>query len=594
MDKSVIDKVSTLVYELRKSAPGSSGKKDAWLEKIDTSLEFLERNRVRTPIRDVCHLLVPHLKTNDPALLEHAIHALSISGRALLYFQEFFDYCGANTDKMSSAQLSRFIYECGRHGLRCKHIMDDLLIAQSDTVAKRLLDNSTDLMRVYRGICRFSSDYTDFVNRTIDHIPITSPSDQLILLRIIRQAKDVKRLTSVISRLNPSLFSPIEKFNLIYLMKKNRELKNNFPTRIACNVVERCLTSLGDADIPTGVLVTDVSDALDAMASLKISSSSHIELWMNFLVSRVAEIKYSPICGLWQAITDSLGHLRYFHGPWMKIVDDMASNQFALKSFASFQLIFFTSSLGRLNFYSERVYEAIALVLSNDVRSCNDNDMLGTLLIPFERAAVRGDVFENLVNAVLTQAVHVVGKKHAGDRNTLRGSLIVAYCSMSLNEKLIGDERIWDLIEYVIKHASYKNLSMRDYKMLFRIEIVAEENGVRKRLIFPKWIQENENFRWHDALHAQHVRGMMKSMGSTGEVKFIGEGMGDIRTSDGRIIVVDDSGDHMLVWKNTKNDKCLELTQLNTNGATELLKRLLSKRGVKNAEVMQFNTAYNA
>jgi hypothetical protein len=103
------------------------------------------------------------------------------------------------------------------------------------------------------------------------------PSDQLILLRVVKQAKDMKQFGTLVSRIRPEKYSAVEKMNLIYLMKKNKDLKSGFPSSGVSRLVNRLIGDLSNeltnVDLLTraGIIVTDITDALDGMASLRIS-----------------------------------------------------------------------------------------------------------------------------------------------------------------------------------------------------------------------------------------------------------------------------------------------------------------------------------
>jgi hypothetical protein len=269
----------------------------------------------------------------------------------------------------------------------------------------------------------------------------------------------------------------------------------------------------------------------------------------------------------------------------MRIIDDIASNQFALKSFASFQLIFFTSSLGRLNFYSPRIYETIAAVLANDIKSVNDADMLGTLLFPFERAAARSENTVKLVDQVIEKAIQLISRKNGIERGCVRGSLIVAYCSVSLDESKVHDCRVWKLVEHVVKNTSVKNMADRDYRMLYRLRAVADAAGIRSCPVFPEWIETSDHFRWYEPSHSVHVDNILKGLDNDAKLAGLSS-FSDIKLLNGTQILVQDPADTMYSWSDPSNDKNYELQALPTNGSVEMLRGLLAKQGVTSIQVL--------
>ena len=561
------------------------------IKALKRSIAFLESNQLRSPIRDTCQRMVPLFANkafSDGAMLEPALLLLQASGRAMLFFQELFDYCGANLNHMTSHQLSVYIYECGRHGLRCKHLMD---LAMQRAV--RMEFESSALSSIFKAICRNASDYNDFISRNIDEqIAISgslSATNQLVLFRIVKQIKDGTRFRTLLNNIDITNYTIIEKFNLIYQMKKSKDFEN-FPARAAMHMIQSVVNDLQSslsttADlISAGVIVTDITDALDAMASLRVRRDDVIQIWMDFLVDKIAEIKYSPICGLWQAVTDSLGHLRFFHAPWMKrAVDEMASNSFALKSFAAFQLVFFTSSLGRLNYYSEKVYKTITNVLKDDVKSINDVDMLATLLFPIERAGF--SKCSELLSRILDQTLVIQKsqRRRPDDRNTIRGSLGVVYSCLSLDEKFAGDPRLMSIMHHVRDHMQPKLLHDSDYQRLFRVNSVLESYGVRG-IDLPPWVREKDSFAWNNYAHSNQV----KRISETSGFKMSHIPLVDLEKDDGTLVIVEDRSEHMMKWLDEKNDRDMTLVSLGTSGSTELRKRILTKGGFSKVEVICF------
>lgn len=572
----VISKTSDIFAALR-----SKFEKEPCAQSLKEALSYFESRSLRTPIRDTCQLLLPLFSRTDLAhgeLIDEALVMLQSSGRAMLFFQELFDYCASVCNKMTPVQLAIYIYECGRHGLRCKHLLD---VAMS--LALPASFTPSQLSSIFMGICRNSGDYSTFVSKHIDsHISVfrsLSPSDQLVLFRIIRQQKDMNRFRKLLDTVDPSTgYTLVDKLNLIYQMKNSRDYEN-FPARGAVRLIETLLNDLTTIPTSSGILVTDITDALDAMASLKIRREDILNVWMDFLVERMAEIKYSPICGLWQAVTDSLGHLRFFHGPWMRrAVDEIASSPFPLKSFASFQLIFFTSSLGRLNYFSEKVYDSVTSVLKDDVKAVNDVDMLATLLFPLERAAY-GKCPE-LVSEVVKQTLRIQGKKKAGDRKTIRGSLSVAYSSLSLVESMVNDPRIKQILHYVETHMHPKHLNDNDFESLYRIRSVGEAYGVHL-IDTPRWVTEKKSFKWSANRHR------LQKVADSENLKQTGIALADFETADGVPVVVEETREQMMKWADNSNDRDFKLLPVGKSGSLELKRRLLIKNGNMDPRVIQ-------
>jgi hypothetical protein len=325
--------------------------------------------------------------------------------------------------------------------------------------------------------------------------------------------------------------------------------------------------------------VTDVSDALDSIASLKVRNEKIIPIWVSFLSNRVAEIKYSPICGLWQSITDSLGHLRYFDGKWMRFVEDMGSNLFGLKLFASFQLIFFTSSLGRLNFFSPKIYAAIATTLANDVNSINDIDMLSTLLFPFERANFTA--CEALRDAVIDRCNTLISKNKNPNRNTIRGAIGVSFIGLSLGAHKSAIQPMMERIFEVLGNKSTTTrdfLIPQDFQRLFRI---AQLTGVPP----PSTVTSHPAYSWHGPSAKSRIKWVENVAKEFAQIRHIYPSKdlplgADIELSDGTYVVVDDFSDPMMTWRNPDDERSYDLVKLESSGNAELTKRILSKKSI--------------
>jgi hypothetical protein len=369
----------------------------------------------RTPLRDASLILTGLLPkaavSGDCEWIKVALDALVLTGKGMVYLDELFRFLVQRQDRLSGRELAILIYECGRHGLRSKHFLDSIVKNSPVAIVNRI--PAADVPMALKGVCRFAADYKEFVEAAMRILEINSlqPHDVLITMRALRQINDGNGLVHLLRATNWTQFNTVDKLNCLHLLKRARGFRFpanriKVPISIAHRLVNELERELVGNKMSPDIIVTDFSDCLDAMASWRIRNPQLVQVMMDFLVSRAAEIKYSPICGLWQAITDSCGHLAFFHGPWMRIVEDVASSEFNLKSFAAFQLIFFISSLGRLNFYSDKVFSAVSAVVVKDISAINDMDMLATLMFPLSRV---GFECPDLVDAVLHQAYQIVG-----------------------------------------------------------------------------------------------------------------------------------------------------------------------------------------
>ena len=545
------------------------------IESLVARIETLSANRRRSELKATCPSLFSLLV--GPGKLGPCLTAIQASGRGMLFYNELFQYAFENRGEMSADQLSVFVYECGRHGLRCRHFVDKLGLATRSYGTKNLL-------LIYQGICQFSGEYSEFVKSTVGEIEFAklTPRELLLVLRVIRPLGERSTaFTNLVTHLEkgPEDFSLVEKLQLIYLLKSNKKfyLLNN--TKVI-NLVQRLVGSVAEASDWSDLIVTDITDALDALASLKkfvIVDENLMKVLMNFLINKTAEIRYSPICGLWQSITDSLGHLRYFSGPWMRFVDEICSSPFILKSFASFQLVFFASSLGRLNFYSPQIYTAIADAIVTDIDSINDADMLATLLLPFERAGHQNA--EALVAAVLKKVTQI-STKNGTDRNTIRGALSCVHSALCLSDNLAHTTQ--NIMETILPRITRQNVLTNDYSRIFRIDAILtnrQQRGISATL--PKWIQSHQDYAW--AENTQEHKKLVELEKSRLQNSRPGPSQADFETQDGTLVIVNDAKAAMYMWKHPNEDKNYELEPICMSGRIIMLKRII---GVENTRII--------
>jgi hypothetical protein len=434
--------------------------------------------------------------------------------------------------------------------------------------------NQQDRLRCLKGLCKFTSDYKSFISDQVEKLSLNSLSaeDTLVTMRVLRGINDARGFIRLVRKTDFNSFKLSEKFNAIYMLKRSKnfrlESRDLGSMAAACRGLVSQVASTGEDEMRKDLIPTDLTDALDAMASLKIKNEELLEKSIKLLVEKIAEIKYSPICGLWQSITDSLGHLQSFHGAWMRIVEDLASSEFNLKSFAAFQLIFFTSSLGRLNFFSPKVFTALTNVLQTDIKSVNDPDMLGTLMFPLERAAFHCPL---LVDAVITQTLTVSNRLHVLNRSSWRGILSVVYTSVSLGADS-ADARIHALAKKLFAHAQPEFLSDQDFVRIARLQHVGVPCSV------PAWMEESPKFALWENIerHSEMVKATFGDVEPRSD--FI-----SCFSEDGVAQIVDSSfhNEVMNTWAHPSDDRNLELTKLETTGSQRFIQRYLKTKGIE-------------
>ena len=514
----------------------------------------LSKQGLRVPVKYLCPIF---LKSKNFSL-ENCLHVMESAGRLNIYFEELFKFAFSKMSEMNGTQLATFVYECGRHGLRCKHYVGNLK-------RDNQIQGNEDLCRFFQGICKFSDEYPNLIEDMVKRLNVDelTPQDSLIVLRVIRSlSAENEVFLKFLKKIDTNLFSLDQQLGLIYLLKTTRKFRS-IDNKDVKSIISDMVCKIRELEKKNFeiILATDISDAMDGLASLRVKDEKILHLFMSVLSDRIAEIKYSPICGLWQSITDSLGHMKLFHPQWMKlVVQDIGSSPFQLKTFAAFQLVFFTSSLGRLNFYNQNIYSSIATVVAGDVGSIQDADMLATLLVPFERANAKGEATDALMVAVGSQLEKICTNKGNFDRKTVRGTISAIQSILILSE---GNEKSMEnLMNIVIPKLKLKCLLDNDYPKLFRIQTM-----IGNAPIVPKWATQHRNYTWHENQRNQFD-------------KFV-----DKMNLDGTAVIIDDQ-ERMRQWKNPDNPECFELEYIPISGQMAALQKIVQNQGFKKVHVI--------
>jgi len=158
-----IETLATLTTELAYDLPENLTRK-ASLAKlmikegkctIQEVVEFAEvccRRKLKQPLLDI----LLDLKLDDDTDANEVAQLLRIMGSTELYPATIFDWIYERIDRLDCRGMSTFLYECGRHGLRCKHFADRAV----PRAAKMVPDMSVEeVMRTTQGLIRFIRDW---------------------------------------------------------------------------------------------------------------------------------------------------------------------------------------------------------------------------------------------------------------------------------------------------------------------------------------------------------------------------------------------------------------------------------------------------
>uniref|UniRef100_A0A0G4HTU2 RAP domain-containing protein n=1 Tax=Chromera velia CCMP2878 TaxID=1169474 RepID=A0A0G4HTU2_9ALVE len=142
------------------------------LEELVETMSLLCTLQQRAALRDVAPFVLQRVSDQEsasPESLQAATQSLNFLGRAMIYYEALFQYCDDNLSQMDSKSLALYAYEGGRHGLRCKHLLDRA-VEPLTALAGQGQMSVEDMLKAAQGLIRFTKDWAPFFEAATERL----------------------------------------------------------------------------------------------------------------------------------------------------------------------------------------------------------------------------------------------------------------------------------------------------------------------------------------------------------------------------------------------------------------------------------------
>ncbi|CEM00229.1 unnamed protein product [Vitrella brassicaformis CCMP3155] len=409
----------------------------ATMEEGVALMESYSSLSLRTPLRGTAGVLMRHLEGQSPPSEEQlslAMHGLHQLGKGMIFHGGLFDLGAQYIEQMSAASASLYAYEGGRHGLRCKHLMDHALPYVIAKVPQMTLD---EVMQAAQGFIRFCRDWMTFfetalpiVNEQLGELSV--PQLQLVLrfCKEFRGHEDFTALQEAAAMLlssrhlaDMSLQEAARCCTYLEWHPKARPGTRKLVIGIHAKLMDK-------KDDLSSLSVLDAVDVLDCFGTWLLRSVLHQKLG-DILVERIAEVRYSPNIGLWLIALDNFAKADWFHGGYVTEAISIARDGYMLDRLSYFQQCRFINCLARLNYYEYDVYQSMSERLIGDLPLLKTVGELSAVVWAFSKANhVHTPFFDaaysNLLNMMHQQSMRMETNSTANALVSLAWSFTVA------------------------------------------------------------------------------------------------------------------------------------------------------------------------
>mmetsp|Transcript_65687 Transcript_65687/g.198356 ORF Transcript_65687/g.198356 Transcript_65687/m.198356 type:complete len:757 (-) Transcript_65687:122-2392(-) len=341
----------------------------ASLEELADLADAFVAARLRLPLRDLMPKVSAKLAEQpDIGELPNVVRMLTATGRGSLFFIELFEFCSERMTSLSPGDMATFVYEGGRHGLRCRHLIDAALARAAHLVPQMAL---ADLMRTWQGFVRFSRDRKDFYLAAQPKVraQVGSLSVQQLLLAL-RAARDLKHNAGFIELHAACSTELIVRMGSLSLGESAQCLANctfSPKYRAQAQGLVRSVEQLWSRTEDLAPLrVVELVDALETFASWGMKPLPLIDRLDALLVERQVELKYTGNVSLWVSATQAFSRMEHMDAQWPRIAIELARDPFFVEKISFYQQCGLVSALGRLRCFDETAYKNIAELLASD------------------------------------------------------------------------------------------------------------------------------------------------------------------------------------------------------------------------------------
>lgn len=369
---------------------------DATMEELAYLATTFEHCRLRLALRDLLPSLQVRLREGaGPEAVAPAMRMLSSFGRGSLFVSELFEFLADRVAHMQAAEVSSFVYEVGRHGLRCRHFGERALPKAVELLPQMSLE---EVMRCWQGFLRFSRDRRGFYVAARPRVQggVKEFSTHMLLLAM-RVARDLSHQDGFIDLHAACGGELVERIDKLTPSEAANALCHAFfnpKFRVqAQTLVRRVAVHWEKTQDLSSLRTVEVVDALETFASWGIAVPGLLTRLDEMLVAARVELQYAGNVGLWVKAVKHLAKLELAGARWPLVALELARDPHFLNKSSAFEQCSVAESFARLRIFDEVVFSSIAATVLEDM------------------SIFRGDVHEM---ATFVQACGDVGFFHEG------------------------------------------------------------------------------------------------------------------------------------------------------------------------------------
>lgn len=362
------------------------------LEAVTDLAECYAELRLQTALRDLLPIIIARVEDLRPGaeFLNSAIRILEATGRSSLFAQEVFQFCAVHLGQMDRPQLVTYLYEAGRHGLRCRHFIDAALPTVTHVAPQMNLDET---MQATQAMMRFSRDWSAFFMAARPTM-LASLGDmtnkQLLLsfriardLRFLDQEQFIDLHTACASELSTraNMLSPNEAAQAL----SYANFFHKFKPQVQLLVRALDMRLHKEEDLRS-LRVAEAVDALLCFGSWDFRAGPLVDRLDTLLCERGVELKYAGNVALWVNATEALAKLDRIGGHWPYIALEYSRQKHFLERISHHQLRNLITAFVRLRIFDEVVYQHIAELLMADMVLFKEASDLASVLLAYTNA----------------------------------------------------------------------------------------------------------------------------------------------------------------------------------------------------------------
>mmetsp|Transcript_8143 Transcript_8143/g.22273 ORF Transcript_8143/g.22273 Transcript_8143/m.22273 type:complete len:744 (+) Transcript_8143:81-2312(+) len=357
---------------------------NASFQELANLAETFEACRLRLALRDLLPAVSSRLESGGEAEdIPDVVRMLRSYGRGALFCAELFDFCSARISLMQARDLAMYVYEAGRHGLRCRHYSDAAVSRAIEMVPQM---STTEIMQCWQGFIRFSRDRRDFYIAAQRRVQAeVSVLDTHQLLLALRASRDLRQMSEFIGLHAAVCTELIVKMDKLSIAEAANALGQcTFAPRYraqAQGLVRTIEQKWSRTEDLSPLRVVEAVDALETFASWGLKPLPLVDRLDALLVERKVELQYTGNVTLWVNVVQSFARMEHADAKWPLAALELARDRHFVDRISFFQQSALAVSLGRLRLFDEQVFGHIADALVADIRLFKDvTDMAPVLM----------------------------------------------------------------------------------------------------------------------------------------------------------------------------------------------------------------------